>query len=130
MLPDYGKGILTRLVARLLELASIPRRQLQSLNRLIADDSPSVIAETHQAGEGLGMVEAARGRLLHRACLSAGVVRQYQILAPTEWNFNPRGLVAQGLLGLPCGYLPELKRQASLFIGAVDPCVGYSLELV
>jgi Ni,Fe-hydrogenase I large subunit len=130
MLPVYGKGLLTRLVARLLELASIPRRLLQSLSRLTQGECESMVVAATQAGEGLGVVEAARGRLFHRASLSDGVVRRYQILAPTEWNFHPRGLVAQALLGLPCDYQPALQQQASLFINAVDPCVGYSFEFV
>lgn len=130
MLPVYGKGLLTRLVARLLELASIPGRLLQSLQRLTQGGNESPQAAVIRPGEGLGVVEAARGRLFHRVGISDGVVRQYQILAPTEWNFHPRGLVAQALQDLPCDYQSSLEQQASLFINAVDPCVGYSLEFV
>jgi Ni,Fe-hydrogenase I large subunit len=82
------------------------------------------------SGSGLGMVEAARGRLVHRASVSDNTIERYQILAPTEWNFHPRGVVAEGLMGLACGYESSMREQASLFIGAVDPCVGYSFEFV
>jgi uptake hydrogenase large subunit len=76
----------------------------------------------------MGTVEAARGRLTHRATLAGGVVSRYQILAPTEWNFHPQGVVARGLIGFPCGDETTFSRQAELFIKAVDPCVGYRLE--
>jgi coenzyme F420-reducing hydrogenase alpha subunit len=130
MLPVYGKGLLTRLVARLLELASIPGRLLQDLNRLTRGESESAIVTTTRAGDGLGVVEAARGRLFHRVSVSDGIVKRYQILAPTEWNFHPHGLVAQGLLDMPCDYQSALQQQAGLFVNAVDPCVGYSFECV
>lgn len=130
MLPVYGKGLLTRLVARLLELASIPGRLLQSLNRLIRRESESAMAAASQPGEGLGIVEAARGRLFHRVGVADGMVQHYQILAPTEWNFHPRGLVAQALQAMSCDYQSTLEQQAGLFVSAVDPCVGYNFEFV
>ena len=130
MLPLYGKGLFTRLVARLLELASIPGRIQQSLNRLVHGESEPTMASASQPGEGLGIVEAARGRLFHRVGISDGVIQHYQILAPTEWNFHPRGLVVQALQDMPCDYQSSLEQQAGLFVSAVDPCVGYNFEFV
>jgi hypothetical protein len=127
---DYGGGLLSRVAARLLELASMPARLAEGLQRLSRGEPESLVSEVSPSGKGLGVVDAARGRLVHRAELSEGHIRRYQILAPTEWNFHPRGLVAQGLLGLPCDYESTMRRQASLFINAVDPCVGFSFEFV
>jgi uptake hydrogenase large subunit len=131
MAPVYGQGMLSRLVARLVELASIPTR-LATLIEMINTDERTMVSTlpTSPKGMGLGVVEAARGRLIHRASVSGDKVERYQILAPTEWNFHPQGLVAEGLLGLSCGYEANLREQASLFISAVDPCVGYSFEFV
>jgi hypothetical protein len=127
----YGFGLLTRLVARLLELASIPAKLQQQLQALIQGcvdgfSAPSGLA----ADEGLGQVEAARGRLVHRAVVHEGVIASYQIVAPTEWNFHPQGIVARGLQCLPAHETAALKQYADLFINAVDPCVGYRLEIV
>jgi len=131
MRDSYGMGLLTRLVARLLELASIPERLSAMLQELAQEVAPVSSAQpVLTAGKGLGVVEAARGRLVHCASLSGDVIERYQILAPTEWNFHPQGLVAQGLQGLACGHESAMRHQASLFISAVDPCVGYSLELL
>jgi Ni,Fe-hydrogenase I large subunit len=125
----YGNGLMTRLVARLLELASIPQRLTHLLDQLYGAKSEIPMAVSG-SGMGLGIVEAGRGRLIHRARVLDGAIHGYQILAPTEWNFHPRGMVAEGLLGLPCGPEKALRRQASHFIDAVDPCVGYNLAFV
>lgn len=127
----YGFGLLTRMVARLLELASLPGRlssQLQALMENRAD--PARATTSVGAQQGLGEVEAARGRLIHRAVVDKDVIASYQIVAPTEWNFHPRGVVASGLMSLPAKEIVALKRHADLFINAVDPCVGYRLEVV
>jgi uptake hydrogenase large subunit len=131
MAPVYGIGLLSRMVARLLELASLPA-QLATLSEAISHTGTMSVAvlPALTQGFGLGVVEAARGRLVHHACVTGGRVDRYRILAPTEWNFHPQGLVAEGLLGLSCGYESNLREQASLFISAVDPCVGYSFEFV
>jgi hypothetical protein len=130
MEPVYGKGLLTRLVARLVELALIPERLTALLQAISQAPEPEPAQDVSLNGQGLGVVEAARGRLVHRASVSGNVVDRYQILAPTEWNFHPRGLVAQGLLGLDCVDESKLPEQASLFISAVDPCIGYSFDFV
>ncbi|MEW8585439.1 MAG: nickel-dependent hydrogenase large subunit [Candidatus Thiodiazotropha sp.] len=127
----YGFGLMTRLTARLLELAAIPGRLSDQLEGLRGDriDTGSSGSKTG-VGEGLSEVEAARGRLIHRAVVEQGKIAKYQILAPTEWNFHPRGMVAKGLLSLPAVETSQLKAYADLFINTVDPCVGYRLEVV
>jgi Ni,Fe-hydrogenase I large subunit len=126
----YGFGLLIRLVARLLELASMPAKLQQQLQALIQGsvDINSTLSST-TTDEGLSQIEAARGRLIHRAVVSSGVIACYQIVAPTEWNFHPQGVVARGLQRLPAQEIDRLKQYADLFINAVDPCVGYRLEI-
>jgi coenzyme F420-reducing hydrogenase alpha subunit len=131
MMPVYGKGLLTRLTARLLELASIPDRLMELMYGITQETEALVsVSNASASATGLGVVEAARGRLVHRASVMDNAIKHYQILAPTEWNFHPKGLVAEGLLGLPSGGESAMREQASLFINAIDPCVGYSFEFV
>jgi Ni,Fe-hydrogenase I large subunit len=131
MMPVYGKGLLTRLTARLLELASIPDRLMELMYGITQETEALVsVSNASASATGLGVVEAARGRLVHRASVMDNAIKHYQILAPTEWNFHPKGLVAEGLLGLPSGDESAMREQASLFISAIDPCVGYSFEFV
>lgn len=123
-------GLRGRHLALLLELASVPRRMRGLLGCFegagLRGEPPSSrgIGET-AAGIGLGVVEAARGRLVHRVALEDGVIRDYRILAPTEWNFHPRGAAAQALRRLsPEADSITLERQALLLVHAIDPCVG------
>ncbi|MCP4041902.1 MAG: Ni,Fe-hydrogenase I large subunit, partial [Gammaproteobacteria bacterium] len=118
----HGKGLLVRLVARLTEIAQL---------------SMDLLPETVVAGEdfpvnvgnpGIGQVAAARGQLVHRVCLEGERVVDYRILAPTEWNFHPQGVVARALATL-CGDRVRMERQARLLINAIDPCVGYELSI-
>ncbi|MCU7920821.1 MAG: nickel-dependent hydrogenase large subunit [Candidatus Thiodiazotropha sp. (ex Epidulcina cf. delphinae)] len=126
----FGSGLMTRMVARLLELASIPDQLSAQLVGLAGEQVGAKEKPSAESGQqGLGEVEAARGRLIHRAVQQDGVITSYQILAPTEWNFHPQGVVARGLQGLPAENESLLKHQADLFINAVDPCVGYQLEI-
>lgn len=122
---EYGYGLLARFVARLLELASIPR----SLAERAEGSGQMQQQESAQLpdGEGIALVEAARGRLLHRVVLEGERIAQYQVVAPTEWNFHPQGVLAQSLVGLAWSDQARLSRQAGLMVQAIDPCVGYQV---
>jgi len=90
-----------------------------------------------KAGEGLAWCEMARGLLVHRVRLAApghaGPVQgrradteattriaEYDVVAPTEWNFHVDGPVAQALRRLPPDAAPA---QVRLLAAAFDPCV-------
>lgn len=122
----YGNGLLVRIAARLRELAELPIRMSALTQQL---DDTSIVPPPFPVADGLALsqVVAARGLLLHRLDLRQGRVYDYRIVAPTEWNFHPDGVVAQGLYRLH-GDSETLKRQASLWIAAIDPCVEYRLE--
>ncbi len=127
---EHGNGLLTHMTARLVELATIPSSSRRSAAAL-AENRPEPLTAGCSAasGVGLGQVEAARGHLVHRAVIANDRVDAYQILAPTEWNFHPHGVVAQGLVSLGSGGEAVLRRKAALWINAVDPCVGYELRV-
>jgi hypothetical protein len=125
---EHGNGLLPRLAALLLELA----------DAIVALTDPSQapplpeLAHRHADGIGLGSADAARGLLVHRVEVADGRVKLYHILAPTEWNFHPHGVVAAGLAGGDLARLAddaELKRRAALYVTAVDPCVAYALSV-
>jgi len=126
----YGYGLLARLTACLIELAEIPER-LVSLAEALTKERATGQGPDGQRnkGAGLGVAEAARGRLIHAADIAEGVVERYRILAPTEWNFHPDGAPARGLASIAAGAPKRREALAHLFITAVDPCVGYELRL-
>ena len=126
---DLGAGLITRLAALLVELASVPGTMLElaagpTRGRQRAHNEAALPANT-----GIGQVDAARGRLVHRAIVDGDRVSSYQILAPTEWNFHPRGVLATSLAALDASDADTLAEQASLLITAIDPCVGYELRV-
>ncbi|MEF3077289.1 Ni,Fe-hydrogenase I large subunit [Methylobacter sp. Wu1] len=120
----YGNGLMVRFVARLLEVAAIPLRLSRGIEQKPA---PAIVSST--GGIGLAQLQAARGLLIHRLELRHGRVYDYRIAAPTEWNFHPEGVVAQGLKHLKAEGPNDLRRQAELLINSVDPCVLYNLKL-
>jgi hypothetical protein len=56
-------------------------------------------------------------------------IANYAILAPTEWNFHPQGILAAALASLDASDDDELRQQAGRLIGAIDPCVSYVFEI-
>jgi hypothetical protein len=124
----YQNGILVRILARLLEVCRI-----SSCLHLWADDfhnSADLNLDCEfGVGIGIGQVQAARGLLIHRLELYQGLVKDYCIIAPTEWNFHPQGVVEAGLKSLRAENETELRRQAELLINLIDPCVQYDLIL-
>lgn len=122
----YGNGLLVRLVARLTEIARLAERLLPNVAEAADDYQNSAF---RQANPGIGQAAAARGQLVHRVELNGDIIGNYQILAPTEWNFHPKGVVVQALSSLK-GDPESVEKQARLLINAIDPCVGYELSIV
>ena len=91
--PETGDaGALTqRLLARFEDMAET----LAAMQRLMeGENAPEDLtsARRESDGEGFAAVESPRGRLFHQIRLDrAGKVVNYAIVAPTEWNFHPRG---------------------------------------
>ena len=127
----YGKGLLARTIARLVELVLLVKEITQAAQGLIGLVNVTALlpAESRQTGQGLSMIEAARGRLIHWMKQEHGVISDYAIVAPTEWNFHPQGIAAAGIKGMYASDKQQLKQQIALWINAIDPCVGYELRI-
>lgn len=117
---ESGNGLAARFAARLVELSAA----LESLAQAGSTGPVVTPALAGGSGVGLGVVEAARGLLAHRVEVVDGVIRRYQILAPTEWNFHPDGPLARGLRGQAMADGPALPRLARMLVCALDPCVA------
>jgi hypothetical protein len=74
----------------------------------------------------IAWTEMARGLLVHRVQLDAAGERvlDCRVLAPTEWNFHPRGVLANALVPLRG---PRAAAQARCLAAAFDPCVPFSV---
>jgi len=87
----YGDSIFSRIIARVCE---IPQLLLHSKALISQIDltEPSYIEPSveisHLSGTGVGIVEAARGSLIHKVNLQNGIIKDYQIITPTQWNLG------------------------------------------
>lgn len=125
-LKTHGNGLLSRQLARLCELAETVVR-IEVLTAQLPEHAPAGLAPVAAEGTGISQIEAARGRLVHWLSLQQGRVVDYRILAPTEWNFHPEGVLVQGLKTLPADR--DLAQLAQLLVDAIDPCVEARLSI-
>lgn len=115
---QHGSGLAAHFLAQCVDTICCLEEMQNLVDRVQEASAPQTAAAD---GAGLGLVETARGWLAHRVEIADGRIRRYQILAPTEWNFHPRGALARGLVGSRTGPTPECL--AELLVAALDPCV-------
>lgn len=87
----FKDAALTRVVARAVECAHLLARTKQLLLELNLKE-PSFCPpkkEIHSlSGEGIGIVEAPRGTLIHQVKVHHGIIESYNIITPTVWNLG------------------------------------------
>jgi len=124
LLKKYGNGLVTRLTSRLLELAAMPNLLRQNVSEM---QTPKNLTE--KTSVGVSQIQASRGLLIHKVTMRNGLISDYQIVAPTEWNFHSNGVAALSLNALNAKNKALLQTQATLIINAIDPCVGFELVI-
>jgi hydrogenase large subunit len=103
----HGGSVTARVVARLLEIARVLPVMEEWVRRIRPGEPFCFAAMPLIEGSGVGLVEAARGSLGHWLEVRQGKIHNYQIIAPTTWNFSPRdsagvpGALEQALVGVP-----------------------------
>ena len=125
----HGGTVYTRVLARLLELARVVAMMEQWLVQLVVNDpycAPCVLPDD---GVGVGLSEAARGSLGHWVQTRRGRIANYQIVAPTTWNFSPRdasgtpGALEQALVGAPVIEGETTPAAVQHIVRSFDPCM-------
>lgn len=125
-----GSNVFSRVFARVYELGLLT----QLIDQWIDDihlGEPFFIPEIPADGCGLGLVEAARGSLGHWLTVEKGKIKNFQVIAPTTWNFSPRdqqgiaGALEQALVGAPCYDGEDSADPASVqhIVRSFDPCM-------
>ncbi|MBF0138147.1 MAG: nickel-dependent hydrogenase large subunit [Magnetococcus sp. DMHC-1] len=90
---------------------------------------------TIQDGEGVGLLQAARGALGHWVRVKEGRIAHYQIIAPTTWNGSPRdnqgvrGPWEEALIGVPVADAAD-PVLAGMVIRSFDPCLVCAIHVV
>jgi len=124
-----GAAVEARIVARMLEIALVTIAMERWL-KAVDPAAPFLAHATLPAdGDGVGMTEAARGSLGHWLRLEEGAIANYQIIAPTTWNFSPRdaagvpGPLAQALRGAPIRKGETDPVAVQHIVRSFDPCM-------
>lgn len=103
-LVEFIKGVLTELKDRLAEPSNSLRRPPKEVK-----------------GYGVGVVEAARGTLIHSITVERGLIKEYRIITPSQWNLGPRcekylGVAERAMIGL------DSLEHAELVLRSFDLC--------
>ncbi|MCB1954865.1 MAG: nickel-dependent hydrogenase large subunit, partial [Rhodocyclaceae bacterium] len=129
LVADWGGSVHGRVVGRLLEIARTVIA-MEAWVRALAPGEPFCVrAEVPDEAQGVGLVEAARGALGHWLVVRKGHIANYQIIAPTTWNFSPRdrngtpGALEQALVGIELGDAGAASVQVQHVVRSFDPCM-------
>jgi hydrogenase large subunit len=122
-----GPSIMMRCLARLHETA----RLFQNVQEWIGQidlDGEFYTAPVERDGIGFGATEAARGALAHWVEIEGGVIKNYQVMAPTTWNIGPRdgqgraGAIEAALTGIPIAN-PKDPVEVAMVARSFDSCI-------
>lgn len=99
--------------------------RLAEFTQLLREETRAGRLESAALGPNTGaaMGEMARGLLVHVVRLEGGRIADYAIVAPTEWNFHPRGALYHELQGRPASSAGEARRLLFHAAATLDPCV-------
>jgi len=129
LVASSGANVRNRVIARLLEL-SLVVPEMENWARQLQPKAPFCLpSNLPDEAQGAGMVEAARGSLGHWIRIKNGRILNYQIIAPTTWNFSPRDSNDQPgalELALQNTYVGEDKNASVIIqhiIRSFDPCM-------
>jgi len=95
----YKDSLLTRVFARVNEVALLLEYAKNLLHNLQLDE-PSCTLDPNvklYEFEGTGVVEAARGSLIHKTTVKEGYITKYDIITPTQWNLSHGSKEEQGI---------------------------------
>jgi Ni,Fe-hydrogenase I large subunit len=124
-----GANVRNRVIARLIEIARI-LPMMESWVKAINPREPFCLHAAPPAeARAEGLVEAARGALGHWIDIRKGRIFNYQIVAPTTWNFSPRdgqgqpGACEAALEGAPVRPGETTPIAVQHVVRSFDPCM-------
>jgi Ni,Fe-hydrogenase I large subunit len=105
IMEKMGPSVFVRCLARMHEMTNYYCHLNEWLGQIRLDDE-FYIKPVERDGQGFGATEAVRGALAHWIDIEDGVIKNYQIIAPTTWNVGPKdsnnnpGAIEAALMGL------------------------------
>jgi uptake hydrogenase large subunit len=129
LVQQRGGNVQSRVIARAIEVA----RLIPLMERWIWEIEPGepfcLHAPMPGSARGEGLIEAARGSLGHWLDIRKGRIFNYQIVAPTTWNFSPRdgkgqpGACERALVGAPVRKGEKTPIAVQHIVRSFDPCM-------
>ncbi len=129
LVSQSGTHVKNRVIARLFELALVLPEMEQWCQQIQPKEPFCMTSKMPNDAQGIGLVEAARGSLGHWIKIEEGRIFNYQIIAPTTWNFSPRdtlnqpGALEQALQGTFVGDDETASVAIQHIIRSFDPCM-------
>ncbi len=124
-----GGNVQNRVIARLIEVARLIPLMERWVWAVRPGDPFCLHAVMPDEAKGEGLIEAARGALGHWLEIRKGRILNYQIVAPTTWNFSPRdsggqpGACEQALIGTPVLKGETTPIAVQHVVRSFDPCM-------
>jgi uptake hydrogenase large subunit len=129
LVKNSGGNVQNRIIARMLEIALVII-EMEKWNQQIQLNEPFCIEmPIPEQGVGYGLIEAARGSLGHWVEIKNHRILNYQIIAPTTWNFSPRdeqqqpGALEQALKNAPLKKTENNPISVQHIVRSFDPCM-------
>jgi hydrogenase large subunit len=122
-------NVLTRILARSLELAQLVLLAEHYLRSVVPEAACCVEVQLPEQADAYGLCEAARGSLGHWLSVREGRIANYQIIAPTSWNFSPRdrsgipGALESALVGAVVNDGDKTPVSVQHIVRSFDPCM-------
>lgn len=138
LVAQKGDTLLVRQLARITRPARIiPAMEtwLKEVTKSIREPCYVPVDDTVLNGEGMGLIQAARGALGHWVRIEKGRIAHYQIITPTAWNGSPRDRAGQrgpweeALIGTPVAD-PENPVEIGHIVRSFDPCLVCTVHRV
>ncbi len=122
---ELADAFVVRVLARVLEIWYVIKaieKWSEELKGLLHEPSTNLKKPPLKiSGTGYGIVEAARGSLIHKIKVKNGLIEGYSIITPSQWNLGPRcekfyGVAEKALLGL------KKELHAQIILRSFDLC--------
>ncbi|MEZ5453957.1 MAG: nickel-dependent hydrogenase large subunit [Thiothrix sp.] len=129
LVAQSGGNVQNRVIARLLELALVVPQMEQWIRNIQPGEPFYQPVKLPADASGAGLVEAARGSLGHWVTVRNKYILNYQIVAPTSWNFSPRdrdgvpGALEQALVNAPIRAGESEPVSVQHIVRSFDPCM-------
>lgn len=120
----FSDSVFSRVLARVYEIPYLLYKSKKLLKKIDLSE-PSYIKPKEKieniSAKGIGVVEAARGSLIHNIHMENGKIKDYQIITPTQWNLSngtkqSLGVSQKAMIGL------KDKKTAELVFKSFDVC--------